>query len=409
MNLALSHTSQNPQKNTYKKCQKAFDAFMQRQDVGFLTLPYQKSAWMKVQKRVHQIRPHYHQMVVVGIGGSSLPIRMLYQALFPFLDRQLFFFENTDAFAFWNQIKMFQSDTKTHWVIVSKSGTTLETLTQIQFIHQILAENRIYLSQQATVITEQSDNPLYNWAYKTQIPILEIPKDVVGRYSCLSPVGLLPMAFAGADIIKLQEGAIAGLKNKSLVIELASQVLESWEREEWMTFIWCYSNYLKEFGLWFQQLWSESLTKALNREGTQAPHVSFPIPLLGSHDQHSILQALVEGNYNPFVWFIRPEVSETFKKPLDTNLFSEFAFFEGLSLDSISIAEMKATRDILNQKKTSSLTLTLKDISEESIGEMVMVLQIMVGILAEILNINAFDQPGVIQGKRLAQKYLIKT
>ena len=409
MNISLSHTFYSSSQNTYDICQKALYTLMQRQDVGFLTLPYKKSIWAKVLKRVHQIKPHYNQMAVVGIGGSSLSSRMLYQALSPSLDRKLLFFENVDSVAFWNRIKVLHSDTKTHWVIVSKSGMTLETLTQTQFIHQVLSQSRIPLCQQATVITEPNDNPLYNWACQTQIPILEIPKDIVGRYSCLSPVGLLPIAFAGGDITKLQDGAIAGLKNKPLVIDLASQVLDSWQRKEWMTFIWCYSDYLKEFGLWFQQLWSESLTKAHTRQGSLATEVSFPIPLVGSNDQHSILQALVEGAYRPFIWFIRSKASETFGKPLDVSLFSELVACKGSPLGSVLVAEMKATRDILSQKKTPSLTLTLKDTSATNLGELVMVLQMMVGTLGEILNINVFDQPGVVQGKRLAQKYLTKT
>lgn len=404
--ISLSHLSVSIPDNVYQLSERGYSQLIQRQDLEFLKLPYKEDMWAAVKKRANEIRKNYDQVVVVGIGGSSLGTSMLYQALLHHLDRKVFFFDNVDGLAFWHHIKKILYDTKTHWVIVSKSGSTVETLAQTQFIHQVLLENRIKLSQHATVITEESPNPLYHWATKTQTYLLKLPKTLVGRYSVLSPVSLLPMAFAGLDIEDLQNGAIAGLKNKNIVIELIAQTFESWQRKEWITLIWSYSDGLRQFGFWLQQLWSESLAKANTHKGLKPMRVSTPMPLVGTCDQHSVLQQVVEGFHDKFVWFIRSKEAECFGPQLSEVIFPTQSYIKDSCLGSVLATQINGTRQLLNQKQIPSLTLGLNQQSALIMGELAMVLQLMVGSLGEILDINAFNQPGVDLCKKLTEKYL---
>src|SRR5690606_35143396 len=101
----------------------------------------------------------------------------------------------------------------------------------------------------------------------------------------LSPVGTLPAAFAGCDLEKLRQGALWALTQRQMVCELAAHTLASFDRQEWITLFWAYSERLKFFAAWLQQLWAESLGKRVDLQGQPAPRVSSPFFCVGASDQ----------------------------------------------------------------------------------------------------------------------------
>jgi glucose-6-phosphate isomerase len=418
----LSQTTTQESPATLKKAEDALRVLKARKDLGFLRLTDRAELWTNSENRARELRKSSHSLAVLGMGGSSLGGRALLQALKKFNETHVVdFIDNVDSERFWLWLKSRTDLQERHWVIVSKSGNTIETLTMAEFADQHLRSSGFKkISANSTAISELDDNPLMRWARKEGVPSLEIPKDVGGRFSILSPVGLLPAAFYGLDLDAIKEGALWALTQDELISRLAAQSLASFDRKEWITLFWAYADGLREFGLWTQQLWAESLGKAKNRQGGEAPRASTPIPAIGSSDQHSIHQQVMEGARDKFVWFFRVEESEGLAvggssdakadnrhdTRLEKNLFDCQGLMNGKTMGQLFSAMASATRSALEEQKVQSLTLTAQRLDEKSMGALFMMLELVVGTIGEAMDINAFDQPGVELGKRLARGIL---
>jgi glucose-6-phosphate isomerase len=404
----LSHFLQKESDATLEISRRSLAALKGRQDLGFFRLTDRLELWTQSEARGRELRKQAHRMAVLGMGGSSLGGRALLQSLKKWNPtHEVEFIDNVDSDRFWKWLRSQKDLQDLHWVIISKSGTTIETLTMAECADQHLrATGFKKLSSSATVITEIDDNPLMRWARKEEVPVLEIPKDVGGRYSVLSPVGLLPASFYGLELSSLRAGAEWALQQDELIARLTAQVLMSLSREEWMTFFWAYSDGLRDFGLWTQQLWAESLGKSKSRSGTIAPRTSTPIPAIGSADQHSILQQIMEGGRDKFIWFLRVNQAESEGPLLERNLFDCQHLMHGKSMGQLFGAMATATREALGRQGIHSLTLTADQLDERSMGALFMLFELVVGSLGEALDINAFDQPGVELGKSLARDLL---
>ncbi len=409
----LEVVTKNEDQSTYDLALKSLKALKAREDLGFFKLPQRTGLWASAEARARELRKQCDSMVVLGMGGSALGGRALTHALKKWnSSHNVEFIDNVDADRFWRWLKSRPKPEQIHWVIVSKSGNTIETLTMAEFIDQHLRQSGFKkLSANATVITENADNPLERWARRESVPALEIPKDVGGRFSVLTPVGTLPAAFYGLDIEALREGAEWALRpeQEELIARLTAQSLLSFGRSEWITLFWSYAEGLREFGFWVQQLWAESLGKARNRAGEAAPRVSTPIPAVGSSDQHSILQQVMEGTPDKFIWFFRVRQSENGSPVLEKNLFDGQSLMAGKSMGRLFGAMADATRQALESRGVQSLTLTSEQLDERSMGALFMLLELVVGAIGEALNINAFDQPGVELGKKLAREALSRS
>lgn len=357
-----------------------------REDLGFLRLPFDQEVFDQCQKLAQTITKNFKQVMVLGMGGSSLGGRVLKDFS---LSESVDFFENVDGDYLLKKVSKLNL-TETHWILISKSGSTIELLSQITFLTKHYKESGLEFTNQCTVLTELKPSPLYDWAKKNQIMTLEIPQNVGGRYSVLSSVGLLPAAIMGLDIIELSKGAKWALKQNEIICHLVAQTLQSWKRKEWITVFWIYSDFLYQLGPWLQQLWSESLAKKKTRKNKIAPRVSTPLGLKGTQDQHSMLQQLMEGYKDKFVWFIksRPD-SKT-------------------SLNILFNIEADSTQEALDSNRVKTLVMTLEEISVASLGALFMLTEIVVAVLGEILDIDAFNQPGVELGKRLTKQRLIE-
>lgn len=404
----LTHSTKTDDSKHLELAKKSVAALKARKDLGFLKLPERSDLWSTSENRAREIRKSSHRLAILGMGGSSLGGRAMIQALQKWNStHEVEFLDNVDADRFWKWLKNRKDIQETHFVIVSKSGNTIETLTMAEFVDQHLrASGHKKLSASATVISEFEDNPLMRWARKESVAALEIPKDVGGRFSVLSPVGLLPAAYYGLDLSQIREGAAWALTQDDLLARLTAQTLSSFDRKEWITQFWAYSDGLRDFGLWTQQLWAESLGKAKDRQGNAAPRASTPMAATGSSDQHSILQQVMEGARDKFLWFFRVNESENDKQHIDKTLFDCQTIMHGKSMGQLFGAMATATRDALENEGVQSLTLSTDKLDEKSIGALFMILELVVGALGEAMDINAFDQPGVESGKKLARGIL---
>jgi glucose-6-phosphate isomerase len=404
--IELIHSTEKTDAALLIQTKRAFQTFMKREDIGFHRLPEMRALWEASEARATLLKTNCSRMAVLGIGGSSLGGLALTEAL---RKKNVSFFENVDSKDFWETLRAWPEVESTHWVIVSKSGKTVETLTQASFLAQHLKSKNIDLSKNCTVITEFQSSPLLDWAKLNDVPTLEVPLNVGGRFSVLCPVGLVPAAFSGVNLESLRKGALWSLKQDELIAELSAKAIQSFNNDKWITVFWAYCSQLRSFGLWIEQLWAESLAKKTDRLGQVAHRVSTPISLIGANDQHSVLQQVSEGHLDKFVWFMRVKESETFGPRLEHSLFKNQDEMLGKSMGELLAAEAHATRSALEASGVHSLTLELNRLDDQTVGALFMLYELVTATIGEALNINAFDQPGVELGKRLARDILSKS
>ncbi len=382
-----------------------YERFLKTSTQGYLKLLERPQLWSTSESLALKMRQDFEQLVVVGIGGSSLGFEV-FQDFFQVSNVKLL--DNVDPLTFQRTIQSLNLS-RTAWAFISKSGSTIETLTTLECVLDLYEEQGLKWAKNFVVITESKKSTLSQFAQDHGLATLEIPMDVGGRFSVFSPVGLFPLFFSGISREEIQKGVKSGLENKGLVVELMHQFLASFAREEWISCLWFYSSNTRALGQWFCQLWAESLAKKTNRQGLPAPRVSTPIWLKGACDQHSVLQQLMEGSRDKFILFVDFLDLEHRSPQIQNPRFKETENLKGLSMGKLLLVESQATRQALKESGASTLHLTLAQGNVAHLCEFMMTFMLVVGGLGEALNINAFDQPGVELGKRIAKSILSST
>ncbi|MCC6276396.1 MAG: glucose-6-phosphate isomerase [Oligoflexia bacterium] len=380
-----------------------FKAQKQSEMLAWVHLPKSKEHVLQVKAWLSRTKS-FETLVVLGIGGSSLGGR----AALDFLPskKQVIFLDNIDGFHFETAIKALNLK-KTHFLAISKSGGTSETLFQMAHILGVLKSKKLSFAKHLSVMTEDTANVMKGVSQELGLTEMKADPNVGGRFSVLSAVGLAPMAWAGVPVEKVLEGASWAQNQREMIAQICEFYFRSWNRANWISIFWIYCQGLKSFGAWLQQLWAESLAKAVNLHGHEAPRVSTPLPCLGATDQHSLLQQFVEGAPDKSFLFIRNSESE--KSSAINKVFSEQLYMtKGKSVGSLLGIEATASETFLKEKGLLAERLTVLDHSPESIGALFYIFEMVVAVLGEALEINAFNQPGVEGVKKLTHELLQK-
>src|SRR5690606_17194483 len=206
------------------------DKLFARKELGFLDLPFRDSVWDRSFNEAYRLKKQANHLVVCGMGGSSLGARALVQSLGQ--TERVSFLLSTDPETV---SQIFSGDAKSrnrHFLVVSKSGGTLEVAIFIGLITDFLRRQGLSLRQNVTVVTQEKSSALYDWATDAGVPVIPHPIDVGGRFSVFSEVGLIPAAFAGVDLKELRQGAKDMQKMSLTVCEIAAQFIESFNRNE---------------------------------------------------------------------------------------------------------------------------------------------------------------------------------
>ncbi|MFN8943038.1 MAG: glucose-6-phosphate isomerase [Pseudobdellovibrionaceae bacterium] len=376
---------------------------------GFLSLHQggaNEALWNSSFTLAEKFRNRFQKLVICGIGGSSLGFES-FQQYFHF--DQVIVLDNVETSTIEFRLKGLDLN-QLAWTFISKSGGTIETLSTFDWMIEHYEQKQISWKDRVAVITENKASSLKNFAVQNNLPCLEVPLNVGGRYSVFSPVGLFPLFFCGVLKEQVRSGIEAALQNEKFLIQFVSELMASFERREWITSFWFYSSRCQGLGRWISQLWAESLSKAKDREGRQAPRVSTPLWMIGACDQHSLLQQWMEGERDKFVIFMKMNSPMASQKRIPKILkprFPETALMKNKNLDELLRIEANATQKALSIQGVSTLEICLQPESLEELVEFKMLMMMSVGILGEILNLNAFDQPGVELGKVLTQQMLI--
>lgn len=394
------------------QCAQALRKLWERQDIGYLRLPQNIEAWMRCATLAQEIKNTCKKLVVIGMGGSYWGGRGLYEA---FGDSQVqleFWGESEPRLLAKNVASLHQPEpydsplADTHFLIISKSGNTLEVATMMNAVEALLVSQGLTLSRQATVITEEKPSPLYNWATAHQVPVIPHPMDVGGRFSIFTPVGLVPAAFGGVDIARLREGAAWASVQTDLLAAIMAQFAASFERGEKISVFWSYVHGLMPFLPWLEQLWAESLGKAQGRREKSQPKVSTPIVACGVSAQHSVLQQFIEGEKDKFFVFFRSQDTAQLGDRFEKSVLPGFEYLVGKTPGQIYAIQSRATEQSLIESGRSTLSLEVNHLDEFTYGALLMVFELVIGGLGELLDLNAFDQPGVELGKKIAKRQL---
>jgi len=378
----------------------------ERESIGYYHLPDQDLT--PILSYAEHIPTHIEQIAVIGIGGSSLGAKAVYAFLKPVENpsRRLLFFESTDPINITTQLAQIDLS-KTHFLVISKSGTTVETFAIYKYIFSLHNDPSSY-----TFITDP-DSPLEAYATTIGASVLHLPNNVGGRFSVLSSVGLLPLAMTGIDIKALLHGAKqvkesffgAGYMQETLLKKAAFYAKH--HAQYHINCLFAYSESLKYFCEWYVQLWGESLGK---HQRHSAFHVGLtPIGLIGPKDQHSFLQLIMEGTRDKSVTFIKiedfntnitiPNITLPHLETLD--VLNDLPFEKLINMQCDSVLEA-----ILAQDDIPVDLIRIPQANAANMGALIFYYELLTSLVGELIDVNTYDQPGVEAGKIILKEKL---
>lgn len=377
-------------------------------EVGYYNLPEQNIE--DILDYVAEFSGSIENIVVLGIGGSSLGSKAIYEFLKPVKSsiRKLYFFESTDPLNIMEILSKIDLE-KSHFLVISKSGTTVETISIFKYLY-----NKQSSASNYTFITDEN-SALDKFAQEIGSKTFYLPANVGGRFSVLSVVGLLPLSLCGVDIKELLLGANRvkesffndGYIKESLLNKAIFYA--KYHTTYNINCLFAYSETLRYFSEWYVQLWGESLGK---KQCNSAFHVGVtPIGLIGPKDQHSFLQLIVEGTRDKSVTFIKiddfqnelavPNITLPHLESLD--MLNGIAFHDLITMQSDSVIEaLKLQGDIPLDE------IIIERVSEECIGQLIYYYELLTSLVGQLINVNTYNQPGVESGKIILKEKLKK-
>jgi glucose-6-phosphate isomerase len=382
---------------------------------GYLGLPA-NSTLMEMMLQVCQPRlGRFHTLVVLGIGGSSLGLAALVEALEVSGRRQvdLHVVDNTDPSLYASVMARVDLE-DTVFVAVSKSGGTVETVIALGFFVERIRQAGLDLKRHLVVVTDPANGPLRAFADEHGLDVCEIPPEVGGRFSVLTPAGLAPATLMHLDASALLEGA-----GRSVKLSARGPVEQDWparlgliaaelcKRGKSQLVFMPYSSRLRCVSNWFVQLWDESLGKASDVDGKTVNAGQTAIPASGATDQHAQLQLFLEGPNDKLLLFARVERHDP-DLALGEFEWDKFGagFVRGKTLGQVLAAQQRGTAEACAQRKRPNATLVLPQIDAATVGELLMGLQIATTYAAYAFGVNAYDQPSVELGKKISRDML---
>ena len=390
-------------------------------------LPYsQDDVVEEIVKTASDINNDFDHFVLLGIGGSALGPLAVHRAMNPTYYNELskedrkgpkiFIEDNIDPDRIKSLLDVLDLK-RTVFCVISKSGATAETMAQTMIISQMLKE--IYngdIGKHFIMITDQEKGNLNIIAKEENCKTLHIPRGVGGRFSQLSPVGLLPAAVCGIDIKMLLKGAASMDKQcesedvwKNPAAMGALLQVQYMKKGRNISVMMPYIDGFRYIADWYAQLWAESLGKRIDNDGYVVFSGQTPVKSLGVTDQHSQLQLYVEGPHDKVITFIRTDkFRNDFTIPNAYPDIDDISFLGGHTLSELVNVEQESTEFALYKAGRPSQTIYLPEISEYTLGQLLYFFELETAFVGELLNINAFDQPGVEESKNAAYAVLGK-
>ena len=392
-------------------------------ELGFLELPTNDALHKQSTDFAAGVRGRIDDVVVLGIGGSALgPIALRTALLKPQWNSlsngerggqpRMHVLDNVDPNTISALLDRLPLD-RTMFVVTSKSGGTAETMSQYLIVRDRLEKSGANARDRIVFVTDPQKGALRDIAKREGVPALDIPSAVGGRFSILTPVGVLPAALVGIDTAQLLAGArdIAELcKGDDLASNPAGvfaslQHLADTTLGRHIQVLMPYSDRLRDIADWFVQLWAESLGK--HRAAGDAGFGPTPLGALGATDQHSKVQLFMEGPPDKTVSFISVgEIGTDMTIPRLHSDVKELGYLGGHKLGELLAIEQKATAGALARRGRPNMTIHVDRVDAWHLGALFMFLEIATIYAGEMYGVNPLDQPGVELGKQFTYAML---
>lgn len=365
-------------------------------------------------------------ILVIGIGGSNLGTKAVYDAIFGFTDfidcrrfPRLVFLETNDP-EYLRRLRNFLQFEIKHPEqilinIISKSGTTAETVANAEIIIEALKKNlKPEEINERIVVTTDEGSKLWNWAASKKIGKLPVPEIVGGRYSVFSPVGLFPLAAAGIELEGLYEGAATMRKNciendleLNPALLSASLIYLNSKAGKTINDNFFFAPQLESIGKWYRQLMGESIGKEQDREGNTVHCGITPTVSIGSTDLHSVGQLYLGGPLDKFTTFVwARNVEEPMQLPAELAAPGLVEHLEGKSAQSVMSAILEGTKMAYAKKELPFMEIVMPEITPFALGEYLQFKMIEMMYLGRLFEVNPFDQPHVELYKKETRKIL---
>lgn len=380
--------------------------------LGWMQLPTvdETEELRRIRETAQRLRDCSEAVVVVGIGGSYLgpraAIELLRGSQYNLCrgkkgNPQIFFAGNTLSTRAWNELTEILEERDFSLILISKSGTTTESAIAARGLRWLL--ERKYGTDEArgrvVAITDPEKGALRAMAQKEGWDCFAIPPDVGGRFSVLSPVGLLPMAVAGLDLEGMMLGAsmareeynLRSFENPAWLYAAVRNLL--YRHGKSVELLAAFEPCCRAFGGWWQQLFGES-------EGKDGKGL-FPVYAEFTADLHSLGQMIQQGQRNLFETMLRfaPPEQACIIVPDWENL-DGLNYLQGKALDEVDEKAFRGTLAAHADGGVPVITMEAGPVNEETLGELFWFFQLSCGISAYILGVNPFNQPGVEFYKR---------
>jgi glucose-6-phosphate isomerase len=399
--------------NSFKKLKKEKDS----KTVGYYTLPNTTATlFEEIENYINNNKDLKNNLIknvaIIGIGGSSLGTKAI-DSILRFKNPseiKLYFLENGDPLNINDTLKNINKN-DTIFIIISKSGTTIETTSIFKYV---ISRYEIDLNSSDTskliAITDE-DSPLWEFALKYNISKFSIPKNVGGRFSVLSSVGLVPLAIAGYDVKAIISGALKFeeefFTRKQNHLLTKAYYYYKHGKDKPINVLFSYASSFYYFNQWYVQLWGESLGK-FNKVHKKVGLT--PVGLVGSVDQHSFLQLVMQGPEDKTVTFIKINDFETDIKIPDIKLdnITGVNFINNHTFSELINAQCMATLESVNEAGIPVDLITVTNLSEANLGCLIYYYELLTSCVGAMFDINTYDQPGVEFGKKKLVKKFVK-
>jgi len=379
---------------------------MKAKEMGFRSLPTgQEEILDDIIAAASDIAERFNNFVVLGIGGSALGPIAVHRALDTGHSGMNFIVEdNVDPERLKRTFDGLDLK-KTMFNVVTKSGKTSETMAQMMTVAGMLKKAGLKLTDHMIATTDKQNGNLALIAKKEGLKTFVLPDSVGGRFSELSPVGLLPAAVCGHNIRSMLEGAahmdeVCSRKDKNPAAMFALLHVMGMKKGMNLSVMMPYADSLKYISDWYAQLWAESLGKKVDLNGNVVFVGPTPIKTLGVTDQHSQVQLYVEGPFDKIVTFLKVDkFRNDLEIPAAFEYVDDIAFLGGKTFGQLLKAEQSATEYALVAANRPNITITLSEVDEFSVGALLYFFEMATAYAGEMMGINTFDQPGVEEGK----------
>ena len=333
----------------------------------------------------------FKTILIIGMGGSILGAKAIYDFLKHKTKKNFIFIDNLDE-NYLKSIKKNNNLSKSLFIIISKSGNTIETILNTYFFKSFLK------SKNTIILTENKNSFLRNLAKEKKFNFLEHKKFIGGRYSVLSEVGMLPAYLMGFKVEKFKKNLGKFIYNKKIILSSANLINKLKIKNAKILVFFNYVPELNNFLYWSQQLFAESLGK--NKKGF------IPVVSNAPKDHHSLLQLYLDGPKDKVFYIVSSSKRGNLKTKSD--FFNDnVQYLRKKKYNNIKDSQKNAFLKVLKNKKIPFREINIQKFNEDTIGKLFLQFIMETIFLGKLINVNPFDQPAVEEVKVLTKKFLV--